>query len=338
MKKTCNILIWALSVGLLASCATHPARFATKISDTEQYVILDRAGIQDLDIQKDNLIETLSLAENNLDHIPTAIKNCKHLKNLNLEGNRIKHIPSWLLQLDSLEEINLNFNQLQLRRSDIRRLAKVKGILLAGNHINRLPRNVGRLHCENLNLAKNDLHSLPKSFAKLNQMKSLIFYENDFENIPEVLTDFKNLIHLDFYKNRIAEIPDFVGNMENLQQLFISYNKIEMIPDTVRNLKRLKYLYIHHNELHFLPTWIVEMDSIERLSVGYNHLLELPDLSKMKALLEFDCEHNLIERFPWELVEKPEMEILVVRDNSYHLSFQETVQLKNANKSKRIVY
>ncbi len=111
-----------------------------------------------------------------------------------------------------------------------------------------------------------------------------------------------------------------------------------MIPDTVRNLKRLKYLYIHHNELHFLPTWIVEMNSIERLSVGYNHLLELPDLSKMKALLEFDCEHNLIERFPWELVEKPEMEILVVRDNSYRLSFQETIQLNNANKSKRIVY
>ncbi len=192
MKKTCNILLFlALSVGLLASCATHPARFATQISDTAQYVILDRAGIQDLYIPKNNRIETLSLTENNLDHIPTAIKNCKHLKNLNLEGNQIRHIPNWLIQLDSLEEINLNFNQLKLRRSDVRRLAKVKGILLAGNHINRLPSNVGRLQCENLNLAKNNLHSLPKSFAKLNQMKSLIFYENAFESIPEVLADFK---------------------------------------------------------------------------------------------------------------------------------------------------
>jgi Leucine-rich repeat (LRR) protein len=225
-----------------------------------------------------------------------------------------------------------------LKKRDIRRLSKVEDVLLAGNGIKKLPDNVGCLRCESLNLSKNQLSTLPKSFAEMKQVRYLIFYDNVFETIPEELVGFKNLKHLDFYKNKITEIPDFIGDMDNLQQLFLSFNKIEEIPDTIRNLKRLKYFYIHHNELHFLPEWITEMDSIERFGVGFNHLLELPEVWKMEALQEFDCEHNLLERFPWELVDKPEMEILNVRDNNFSLSIEETVRLEKANKTKRISY
>ena len=307
-------------------------------SDSLKTVTLSRCSFRNIDFPEDNHIERLNLTNCDLTRIPTCIRRCKHLKDLNLEGNHIRHIPRWITELDSLEEICLNFNQLKLNKSDIKRLSKAKKILLGGNNIEKLPKNIGLLHCENMNLAKNKLHSLPKSFANLNQAKVLIFYENEFEDIPEVLADFKNLKHLDFYKNNIKEIPDFVGNMENMQQLFLSFNQIEEIPDTLRNLKRLKYFYIHHNELHFLPEWITEMDSIERFGVGYNHLLELPDLSNMKSLKDFDCEHNLLERFPWELVEKPDMEMLILRDNDFNLSGEEEMRLIKASKIVNIVY
>jgi Leucine-rich repeat (LRR) protein len=111
-----------------------------------------------------------------------------------------------------------------------------------------------------------------------------------------------------------------------------------LIPDTLRHLKRLKYFYIHHNELHFLPEWITEMDSIERFGVGFNHLLDLPDLSKMKSLKDFDCEHNLLERFPWGLVEKPDMEIIVLRDNDFVMTDEEKVKLEEAKKQTTIVF
>ena len=325
-------------LGMFASCATQPARYATRVPDSLTVFELNRSEVHRLDIPKDNPIEVLVLTNCNLDRIPSSIKRCKHLKRLNLEGNQIKHIPRWVGSLDSLEEINLNFNKLNLKRRDIRRLSKIEDVLLAGNGIKKLPDNVGILRCESLNLSKNQISTLPKSFAELKQARYLIFYENAFEAIPEVLAGFKDLKHLDFYKNQISEIPDFVGEMENLQQLFLSFNKIEQIPDTLRNLKRLKYFYIHHNELHFIPKWITEMDSIERFGVGFNHLLDLPDLSKMKALYEFDAEHNLLERFPWELVEKPEMEILILRDNDFVLSDEEKMRLIKIGKTMNINY
>lgn len=331
-------IVLLLVLGLFTSCATQRVKYVTYVPDSVTVFEVVRAEVYDLDIPKDNKIEVLSLTNSGLDRIPSSIKRCKHLQRLNLEGNQIKHIPRWLSSLDSLEEINLNFNKLNLKRRDIRRLSNVEDVLMAGNGIKKLPDNIGVLRCESLNLSKNQLSALPKSFAEMKQARYLIFYENKFEAIPEVLAGFNDLKHLDFYKNKITEIPDFIGDMANLQQLFLSFNKIEEIPDTLRNLKRLKYFYIHHNELHFIPEWITEMDSIERFGVGFNHLLDLPDLSKMKALYEFDAEHNLLERFPWELVEKPEMEILILRDNDFILTDQEILRLEKKKKQINLVY
>ena len=333
-------IVLLMVMGLFTSCVTQPAKYkyVTYVPDSVTVFEVIKAEGYYLDIPKDNKIEVLSLTNSGLDRIPSSVKRCKHLKRLNLEGNHIKHIPRWLTSLDSLEEINLNFNKLNLKKRDIRRLAKVEDVLLAGNGIKKLPDNVGMLRCESLNLSKNQISSLPRSFAELKQARYLIFYDNAFESIPEELVGFKNLKHLDFYKNKITEIPDFIGDMDNLQQLFLSFNKIEEIPDTLRNLKRLKYFYIHHNELHFIPEWITEMDSIERFGVGFNHLLDLPDLSKMKALYEFDAEHNLLERFPWELVEKPEMEILILRDNDFALTDEERMRLIQISKTMNINY
>ena len=338
MKTRIHILICLAMSCVLFSCTTQPARFATPIPGDQTFFELNRYDIQDVSIPDDNRIERLNLTNCNLTRVPSGIRRCKQLNALNLEGNQIRHIPKWIMELDSLEEICLNYNQLKLNRADIKHLSKVKQIIIGGNGIERLPKNVGQLHCESMNLGKNKLRSLPKSFANLTHMRSLIFYENEFEDIPEVLTDFKELKHLDFYKNNITEIPEFVGNLEGLQQLFLAFNKIETIPDTIRNLKRLKYFYIHHNELHFLPEWITEMDSIERFGVGYNHLLDLPDLSKMKSLKDFDCEHNLLERFPWELVEKPDMELIILRDNDFILSDEERMRLIKISKTVNLVY
>lgn len=331
-------IVLLMVMGLFTSCVTQRAKYVTHVPDSVTVFNIVNAEIQYLDIPKDNNIEVLSLTNCGLDRIPSSIKRCKHLQRLNLEGNQIKHIPRWLTSLDSLEEINLNFNKLNLKRRDIRHLSKVEDVLLAGNGIKKLPDNVGCLRCESLNLSKNQISTLPKSFAKMKQARYLIFYDNAFETIPVELAGFKDLKHLDFYKNNIKEIPDFIGDMDNLQQLFLSFNKIEEIPDTLRNLKRLKYFYIHHNELHFLPDWITEMDSIERFGVGFNHLLDLPDVSKMKALKDFDCEHNLLERFPWELLEKPDMEMINARNNAFMLTDEERLRLIKASRTININY
>ena len=225
--------------------------------------------------------------------------------------------------MDSLRSLDLNYNHLKLNKSDIKHASKVKKLSIGGNNIEKLPENIGILQCTNLNLGKNHLSELPVSFADLKQLKHLIFYENEFETIPKEIENIDSLEHLDFYKNKLKEIPDFIGNYENLHYLYLSYNEIETLPDTMRNLKKLTYFYVHHNKIVKLPEWIVELDSLERLGVGYNKLISMPDMSEMPSLIELNCEGNLLEEFPWKLVEKPGMQMLIVRDNLFELKEEE---------------
>ena len=292
-------------------------------SDSLRNVIIEQCSLRKISFPRGNKIESIKLFDNNLKRVPPSIRHCKNLEHLDLEHNQIRHIPRFIANLDSLKSLDLNHNRLKLSESDIKHAAKVKKLSIGGDNIKKLPENIGILRCTNLNLGKNHLSELPASFKDLKQLKHLIFYENEFENIPEEIEDLKELEHLDFYKNHLTEIPDFIGNFENLKYLYLSYNEIETIPDTLRNLSSLKYLYIHHNKILTIPEWIVELDSLERLGVGYNKLISMPDLSEMPALIELNCEGNLLEEFPWKLVFKPEMQMLIVRDNLFELKEEE---------------
>lgn len=347
MKWFIKILILFIALMLLFSCSTQRSTsvpFSAEIengtlmitkenirkidkkvlaSDSLRNVIIEQCGLRRIKFPKGNKIESIKLFDNNFKRIPRSIKNCKNLEHLDLEHNQIKHIPRFIADLDSLRSLDLNHNRLKLTESDVRHASKVKKLSIGGNNIEKLPENIGILQCTNLNLGKNKLSSLPASFADLKQVHHLIFYENEFVTIPEEIAGFNNLQHLDFYKNHIKEIPDFVGNYENLRYLYLSYNEVETIPDTLRNLKNLNYFYIHHNKILTIPDWIVEMDSLERFGVGYNKLISMPDMSEMPSLIELNCEGNLLEEFPWKLVEKPGMQFLIVRDNLFELSEEE---------------
>ena len=347
MKWFIKILILFIALLLLFSCGTQRSTsvpFSAEIengtliitkenirkidkrllaSDSLRNVIIEQCGLRRIKFPKGNKIESIKLFDNNFKRVPPSIRHCKNLEHLDLEHNQIKHIPRFIAQLDSLRSLDLNHNQLKLTESDIKHASKVKKLSIGGNNIEKLPENIGILQCTNLNLGKNKLSSLPASFANLKQVHHLIFYENEFVTIPDEISGFDNLQHLDFYKNHIKEIPDFIGNFENLHYLYLSYNEIETIPDTLRNLKNLNYFYIHHNKILTLPDWIVEMDSLERLGVGYNKLITMPDMSEMPALIELNCEGNLLEEFPWKLVEKPGMQFLIVRDNLFEFKEEE---------------
>ena len=292
-------------------------------SDSLRTVVIEQCGLRKIKFPKGNKIESIKLFNNNFKRVPPSIKHCKNLVHLDLEHNQIKHIPSFIADLDSLRSLDLNHNRLKLSKSDVKHAAKVKKLSIGGNNIEKLPENIGILQCTNLNLGKNKLRSLPASFADLKQVHHLIFYENEFVTVPEEISGFENLQHLDFYKNHIKVIPDFIGNYEKLKYLYFSYNEIETIPDTLRNLKNLTYFYIHHNKILTIPDWIVEMDSLERLGVGYNKLISMPDMSEMPSLIDLNCEGNLLEEFPWKLVFKPGMQMLIVRDNMFDLSDEE---------------
>ena len=118
-----------------------------------------------------------------------------------------------------------------------------------------------------------------------------------------------------------------------LKQLFLSFNKINILPDTLVNLKQLKYLYVHHNQLKSIPLWIIQLQELERLDFSYNQVFEMPDLSVMDKLSEIDLQENQLEYFPWELMGKPNLKILIVSGNPFILTEEEEKMLENHEKN-----
>ncbi|MEJ2594458.1 MAG: leucine-rich repeat domain-containing protein [bacterium] len=297
---------------------------STFISDSLVKIVFSDNEIKRVRFRPSAKITSVNLSNNKLKRIPGSIRKLKQLKYLDLSGNRLKRIPRFLKKLDSLKEITLNYNRIKLKRKSVRYLAHVNNILLAGNNLTVLPENIDELAAaRKLNFSINELSGLPASFANLDSLTSVIFYKNQFNEIPPEIFALKKLGELDFYYNKINEIPDEIGDLTNLEQLFLSYNTISKFPESLGRLKGLRYLYLHHNELVIVPEWITHLTSLERLDLSYNRIISLPDLSEMASLSEVDLQENQLGYFPWALLEKENLRILILRNNPFILDENE---------------
>lgn len=303
------------------------------LNDSLQIIDLSFNALEQAIFSVNLSVCSLNLSHNKLKRIPRSVRKLKHLRTLDLENNQIKRIPRFIKHLDSLNELVLNYNQIKLNRRAARRLAKIELLQIGGNKLASLPKNFGVMKgVKKLNLGKNQLTDLPQSFGEMEQLTNVIFYENHFERMPEVLFKLTRLTEVDFYHNRLTEIPDGIGKLSQLKQLFVAFNQIAQLPYTIRNLNQLRYLYAHHNQIGHFPLWIADMPLLERADLSYNKILRMPDLSKMPALTELDMQENMLEYFPWELLEKPNMRLLILKNNPFILTAEETKMLKDWQK------
>jgi len=81
---------------------------------------------------------------------------------------------------------------------------------------------------------------------------------------------------------------------------------------------------------------VLKNDTLQRLGLGYNHLFFVPDLSGLKALKEVDLQHNNLSHFPWKLAESSTVQILILRNNPFVLTFGEQEKLQRLKKVKRV--
>ena len=285
---------------------------------------------------KNSVIESLNLSENNFRRIPRSIKKLIHLNSLTISDNNIKRIPRFLKKMDNLTSLEINFNKIKLNKADIRRLKNIEVLVMAGNNITKLPDNINELkNVKKINFSKNILNDVPPAFALLDSLEIIIFYQNQFNHIPNEILTITNLRIIDFYYNKISKIPDEFGNLQNLTMIFLAYNNIEVLPDTLKSLQKLRALYIHDNLVHSIPNWITDFSDLEILDISYNKLFSIPDMSEMPALYEVDIQENNIDHFPWKLIEKPNLRLLLLKGNPFILDKEEKKQLEITLKEKR---
>ncbi len=305
---------------------------ATFKADSLTHIVVGHSKLEKIQFPTNRTVKVLSLHHNQLKRIPNSVRKLKNLRSLNLENNKIEHIPRFIKRMDSLKDINLNFNQLQLSKRSIKRLAKIEAISLGGNKLTKLPVNMGKLRkTKSLNLGKNSISSLPSSFAKLKNLEQVIFYENKFTVFPEVVLSLKRLKHIDFYRNQLTSLPDALGELDQLEQLFFSFNQLATLPESLQKLEKMTYLYAHNNKLIVFPEWIANHKKLQRIGMSTNRIIQLPDLSLMPALTDLDVQNNLIDRFPWELLEKESIHLLILKDNAFNLNSKDRERLKSTS-------
>ena len=75
-----------------------------------------------------------------------------------------------------------------------------------------------------LNISRNQLYSVPKTFEKLTNLIKLSAHVNLFREFPLQICNLKNLIYLNLSENPIKYIPSEIGNVNvyNFLTYFIS--------------------------------------------------------------------------------------------------------------------
>ncbi len=142
-----------------------------------------------------------------------VINNCD---GANFNGN-IKHVTGIHIRNDSCIDWIKNATELEI-------------LQINNNKLTTFP--CFSINLRSLYLSKNELSSLPDSFANLTNLKDLILNNNCFTTIPDVLQGM-SIKNLNFDNNPITIIPDFVYIMPKLEGLFLAGTKLEILPKNV---------------------------------------------------------------------------------------------------------
>ncbi|CAN0443423.1 unnamed protein product, partial [Ectocarpus sp. 12 AP-2014] len=251
-------------------------------------------------------LQRLDLSFNQITELPAAVSNLSVLVSLKLRKNRLSAVPPELFSLESLSLLDLTGNAIrELPEKGLCAAVALKGLLLSGNRLSRLPSSVGSLHgLETLELSDNTIRSLPESIDGLKRLATLTVSNNGLASLPDVETVPKNglarlgaLTSLDLRENKLAEVPPLPEG-GRLAQVFLGFNlltsldgaallsvsagltelhvqqsnRIGQLPEEIGSLARLKTLDVSNNDLGELPAALGYLPHLHRLAVDGNPL------------------------------------------------------------------
>ncbi|MGZ6330590.1 MAG: leucine-rich repeat domain-containing protein [Parachlamydiaceae bacterium] len=221
------------------------------------------------------LIE-LSLANNNLTHLPKNINKLENLCWLNLEKNKLNELIPEIGELVYLEELLINDNQIKSLPNEITRLSKLSVLMLYNNQINTLPKNIKAIeNLKVLSLRNNNLSSLPRQMARLPTLTSLDLADNRFSSL-NVIYKLTSLESLNLSGNAFNHLSSKIGRLLNLKALVINNNNLSKLPDTLWGLSSLEILGLFNNKLTSVSSKIGQLKSLKGLNLLENPLTTLP--------------------------------------------------------------
>uniref|UniRef100_A0A8C5GZT6 Erbin n=1 Tax=Gouania willdenowi TaxID=441366 RepID=A0A8C5GZT6_GOUWI len=269
---------------------------------TLQELFLDANQIEELPKQLFNcqLLNRLSMPDNDLSVLPAAIANLINLRELDVSKNSIQEFPENIKNCKVLAVVEASVNPISKLPEGFTQLLSLTQLYLNDAFLEFLPANFGRLtKLQILELRENQLKTLPKSMHKLTQLERLDLGSNEFTEVPEVLEQLIAIKELWMDGNRLTFLPGMLGMLKQLVYLDVSKNSLEMVDEKICGCENLQDLLLSNNALTQLPGSIGSLKKLTALKVDENQLMYLPDsIGGLMALDELDCSFNEIEALP----------------------------------------
>lgn len=145
---------------------------------------------------------------------------------LDYENANLSKMPSLPSKLDLLLSLHLNFNKI----CSLNTLQFLPNLLI-------------------LNIANNELDSLPASINQLPSLVELNASSNHLVALPTQISELKNLKVLYLRNNQLSSLPSNIEKLKSLEILDLSLNKLNKVPTYLFKIKNLKKLYLYGNDL-----------------------------------------------------------------------------------------
>uniref|UniRef100_A0A669FB81 Erbin n=1 Tax=Oreochromis niloticus TaxID=8128 RepID=A0A669FB81_ORENI len=262
-------------------------------------------------------LRELDVSKNSIQDFPENIKNCKGLAIVEASVNPISKLPEGFTQLLSLTQLYLNDAFLEFLPASFGRLTKLQILELRENQLKMLPKSMQKLtQLERLDLGSNEFTEVPEVVEQLTGLKELWMDGNKLTFLPGMLGTLKQLVYLDVSKNNLEMVDEQICGCENLQDLLLSNNALTQLPGSIGTLKKLTALKVDENQLMYLPDSIGGLTCIDELDCSFNEIEALPaTIGQCVNMRTFAADHNFLAQLPPEMGNWKRATVLFLHSN-----------------------
>ena len=315
-------------------------------------------------------LEILKLNVGDVSILPNSITKLKNLKELHIEGWEIKTLPENLDTLTALEKLSLKCNNLENIPSSIFAITSLTRLEIEKSNTIHIPTeikglvNLKTLHLKDIfqltidasiqelvNLEEvaieirnadhfKNLYQFPKT------LKKLTFKYNKFGrdkpgyevSLGKLLNQLSTLQRLDVTGVSIISESNIAENT-GLKELFID-GEMRIFPKGFGNLKALTSLTLFNSQLETLDTSLYNCTNLAYCRCTDIKFTTIPTgIAKMKNLIWFGFESNMIESLPEDIFELQQLERLILgesplyKDKAFKAKIKRKIKGLKVNKS-----
>lgn len=241
-------------------------------------LLLGQNQLQTLPDQLPNLVQ-IDLSKNRFAHFPVVLNHLKELQSLNLSSNRLRQLPE--LNFLALKSLHLSTNKIVEACFVAKGLPKLEKLDLAHNALTKVEFRGNFSTLQSLNLANNQLQTLPDTWKLMPFLRQLDLSNNQLEHLPLSLSTCVWLKTLLLNKNKLVLKNHYFSTFQRLEELHLADNALNQVPDLPATLRKMD---LARNRVTHIPAALFQIPNLRQLDLSYNPLSSLKGVEQAVPL------------------------------------------------------